>query len=59
VRFRTIGSGANPNDLMRRIDLLGVDEIAADAPFGAGLKPGDRVKPPVALFPRIDKTDRS
>jgi len=27
VRFRTIGSGANPNDLMRRIDLLGVDEV--------------------------------
>jgi len=27
VRFRTIGSGANPSDLMRRIDLLGVDEV--------------------------------
>ena len=27
MRFRTIGSGANPSDLMRRIDLLGVDEV--------------------------------
>jgi 3-phenylpropionate/trans-cinnamate dioxygenase ferredoxin subunit len=27
VRFRTIGSGTNLNDLMRRIDLLGVNEV--------------------------------
>ena len=27
MRFRTIGSGPNLNDLMRRIDLLGVDEV--------------------------------
>jgi hypothetical protein len=37
--------------------LLGVDEAVAFAPFGAGLKVGDRVKAPVALFPRIDKTE--
>ena len=28
MRFRTIGSGAKPNDLMRRIDLLDVDDVA-------------------------------
>ena len=27
VRFRAIGSGTNASDLMRRIDLLGVDEV--------------------------------
>jgi 3-phenylpropionate/trans-cinnamate dioxygenase ferredoxin subunit len=27
VRFRTIGSGTNLNDLMRRIDLIGVNEV--------------------------------
>jgi len=48
-----------PRRAAKLLDLLGVDEIAADAPFGAGLKPGDRVKAPVALFPRIDKTDRA
>ena len=25
------------------------------APYGEGLKPGHRVKPPIPLFPRIDK----
>jgi methionyl-tRNA synthetase len=36
-------------------DLLNVDEATALLPFGEGLKPGHRVKPPVALFPRIEK----
>jgi methionyl-tRNA synthetase len=41
----------------RRIaDLLNVDDELLRKPFGDGLKPGDRVKPPVALFPRIEKT---
>jgi methionyl-tRNA synthetase len=48
-----------PRQAAKLLELLGVDERAADAPFGAGLKPGDRVKPPVALFPRIDKTERT
>jgi methionyl-tRNA synthetase len=39
----------------RMLDLLGVDEATARAPFGQGLKPGHRVNPPVALFPRIEK----
>ncbi|HUY27746.1 MAG TPA: methionine--tRNA ligase [Candidatus Binataceae bacterium] len=37
------------------LDLLGLDETTACAPFGAGLKPGHRVEPPVPLFPRIEK----
>ena len=36
-------------------DLLNVDEKTLRAPFGEGLKPGHRVKEPVALFPRIEK----
>ena len=48
-----------PRQAAKLLDLLGVDEAAAYAPFGAGLKPGDRVKAPVALFPRIDKTERA
>jgi methionyl-tRNA synthetase len=48
-----------PRQAAKLLDLLGVDESAAYAPFGSGLKPGDRVKAPVALFPRIDKTDRA
>ncbi|MHB8384520.1 MAG: methionine--tRNA ligase [Candidatus Binataceae bacterium] len=37
------------------LDLLAVDEATAHAPFGQGLKPGHRVKPATALFPRIEK----
>jgi methionyl-tRNA synthetase len=40
------------------LDLLAVDETAARAPFGQGIKQGHRVKPPVALFPRIEKADK-
>ena len=36
-------------------DLLNVDEAAARKPYGEGLKPGHRVKPPVPLFPRREK----
>jgi methionyl-tRNA synthetase len=37
-------------------DMLNVDEETARKPFGAGLKPGHKVKAPIALFPRIEKT---
>ncbi len=36
------------------LDLLNVDEATGAAPFGQGIKPGHRVNPPVALFPRIE-----
>jgi len=39
----------------RIAEMLDVEETALRAPFGHGIKPGHRVKPPVALFPRIDK----
>jgi hypothetical protein len=48
-----------PRQARKIFDLLGVDEAAAYAPFGAGLKPGDRVKSTLALFPRIDKAART
>jgi methionyl-tRNA synthetase len=35
--------------------LLNVDAATARQPFGAGIKPGHKVNPPVALFPRIEK----
>ena len=37
------------------LDLLNVDETMARAPFGAGIKPGHRVKSATPLFPRIEK----
>jgi methionyl-tRNA synthetase len=37
------------------LDLLNLDAAIARRPYGEGLKPGHRVKPPVALFPRIEK----
>jgi methionyl-tRNA synthetase len=37
-------------------DLLNIDGAAARAPYGQGLQPGHRVKAPLALFPRIEKT---
>ena len=40
-------------------DLLNVEGSAARAQFGAGLKPGHTVKPPIALFPRIEKTTKA
>jgi len=41
----------------RRIaEMLNVDDDLLCKPFGEGLKPGHRVKPPVALFPRIENT---
>jgi methionyl-tRNA synthetase len=36
-------------------ELLNVDEAIAGKPYGAGLKPGHRVNPPVPLFPRREK----
>ncbi|HYB90853.1 MAG TPA: methionine--tRNA ligase [Candidatus Binataceae bacterium] len=44
-----------PATAVRLFDLLGIDERAAHLPFGQGLKPGHRVKPATALFPRIEK----
>src|SRR6202050_899991 len=39
-------------------DLLNVDEETLRKPYGEGLKPGHRVKEPVALFPRIEKAKK-
>jgi len=36
-------------------DLLNLDDATARQPYGEGLKPGHRVKAPVALFPRREK----
>jgi len=35
-------------------EMLNVDEATAHKPYGEGLKPGHKVKAPVALFPRIE-----
>jgi methionyl-tRNA synthetase len=40
-------------------ELLNCDEAKLRAPYGQGFKPGDRVKPTVPLFPRIDKASQS
>ncbi len=39
-------------------ELLNIDQSRAHAPYGDGLKPGHKVRPPVALFPRIEKTSK-
>jgi methionyl-tRNA synthetase len=44
-----------PTMSAKLVDLLNVDEQTLREPYGEGLKPGHRVKPPVALFPRLDK----
>jgi methionyl-tRNA synthetase len=44
-----------PTMAAKLVDLLNVDEKTLPAPYGEGLKPGHRVKPPIPLFPRIDK----
>jgi len=44
-----------PTMSAKLVDLLNVDEKTLRAPYGEGLKPGHRVKPPIALFPRLDK----
>ncbi len=57
-RLRVIADTLGPFMPMtskRMLDLLNCDEQTARAPFGQGLKPGHRVNPPVALFPRIEK----
>ena len=40
-------------------DLLNVNDTAARAPYGGGLKPGHKVKAPIALFPRIEKSAKA
>ena len=44
-----------PTMAAKLVDLLNVDEKTLRAPYGEGLKPGHRVKPPIPLFPRIEK----
>ncbi len=44
-----------PTMAAKLVDLLNIDEKTLHAPYGEGLQPGHRVKPPVALFPRLDK----
>jgi methionyl-tRNA synthetase len=39
----------------RMAEMLNLDDELLRKPFGEGLKPGHRVNPPVALFPRIEK----
>jgi len=48
-----------PVTAIKLMDLLAIDETAARAPFGEGLKLGHRIKAPTPLFPRIEKTERS
>jgi methionyl-tRNA synthetase len=45
-----------PTMSAKLVDLLNVNEQTLRAPYGEGLKPGHRVKPPIPLFPRIDKS---
>jgi methionyl-tRNA synthetase len=40
-------------------NLLNVNSTTARFPYGDGLKPGHKVKAPVALFPRIEKTAKA
>ncbi len=47
-----------PRVAQKLTDLLSLDDATLRAPFGQGLKPGHRVKPAVALFPRIEKNTR-
>jgi methionyl-tRNA synthetase len=35
--------------------MLNVDQEMARKPYGEGLKPGHKIEPPIALFPRIEK----
>jgi methionyl-tRNA synthetase len=35
--------------------MLNVDQETARKPYGEGLKPGHKIEPPTALFPRIEK----
>ena len=44
-----------PTMAAKLVDLLNVDERTLRAPYGEGLKPGHGVKPPIPLFPRIEK----
>ena len=44
-----------PTMAAKLADLLNVDEKTLRVPYGAGLKPGHRVKPATPLFPRIEK----
>jgi len=48
-----------PVTASKLLDLLAIDEKIARAPFGQGLKVGHRVKPPMPLFPRIEKPEQN
>ncbi|HUY17675.1 MAG TPA: methionine--tRNA ligase [Candidatus Binataceae bacterium] len=45
-----------PVTARRMAEMMNLDDELLRKPFGAGLQPGHRVNPPVALFPRIEKT---
>jgi methionyl-tRNA synthetase len=47
-----------PVTAARIFDLLNVNGASAHVAYGEGLKAGHRVKPPIGLFPRIDKAAR-
>jgi methionyl-tRNA synthetase len=44
-----------PVTVQKIFDMLCIDAETAHKPFGEGLKPGHKIKPPVPLFPRIEK----
>ena len=48
-----------PVTARRIFGLLRVEDATAHVPYGDGLKAGHTVKPPAALFPRIEKTAKS
>ena len=45
-----------PVTALKLRDMLGVEGPTLRAPYGQGLKPGHKLKAPVALFPRIEKS---
>jgi methionyl-tRNA synthetase len=45
-----------PITTQKIFDMLAVDDATVRKPYGEGLKPGHKVNPPTALFPRIEKT---
>jgi methionyl-tRNA synthetase len=44
-----------PVTTQKIFEMLNVDEDTARKPYGEGLKPGHKINPPIALFPRIEK----
>jgi methionyl-tRNA synthetase len=44
-----------PVTAQKIFEMLNADEETARRPFGEGFKPGHKIKPPVPLFPRIER----